>query len=71
MEQEEFLSVQDVARILHVSSKSVRRRFGNLPGVIDIGERRPAYGRPYQILRIPRGVLRRFTELHDVGRKLI
>lgn len=67
--EQEFLSVQEVATILNTSPNSVRRRFAKRAGVIDLGEMRPVYGRPYQSLRIPRGTLRRFIEERDVTRK--
>lgn len=68
VEEKEFLTVQDVAKILSVSTESVRRRFKRYPGVIDIGPPRPLYGRAFTVLRIPRGALQRFIEDHEARR---
>jgi hypothetical protein len=66
--EQEFLTVQQVAKILSVSTESVRRRFKRYPGVIDIGPPRPLYGRAFAVLRIPRGALQRFIEEHEARR---
>jgi hypothetical protein len=66
--EQEFLTVQQVAKILAVSTSSVRRRFKRYPGVIDISPERALYGHAYTVLRIPRGALQRFIEDHEARR---
>ncbi len=56
----ELLTVREVAAILKTSEDTVVRRFENLKGVIDIGQKASRYGRPYRQLRIPADVLQRF-----------
>lgn len=67
--QQEFFSVREVATILNSTTDCVRRWFGRRNGVIDVGPDRPHYGRPYRVLRISRGTLRRFIEERDSARK--
>jgi hypothetical protein len=64
MEQEqgqeiEYLTVTQVAAILKVSTDSVLRKFGEQPGVIDLGTPETNRKRRYRVLRIPRHVLDR------------
>lgn len=68
-QEPEFLTVKQVAKQLNLSVGTVQRIFSKVPGVIDIG--RPSLtrrrgARPYQILRIPRGVLSRFLMEHRI-----
>jgi hypothetical protein len=56
----ELLTVREVAAILKTSEDTVVRRFENLKGVIDIGQKASRYGRAYRQLRIPADVLQRF-----------
>jgi len=55
-----------VAKILNVSLSTVLRRFSNEPGVVDLGLETERGRRPYRLLRIPRGVLRRMLYEHRV-----
>ncbi len=64
--EQEFFTVVEVAKMLKVSGDTVRRRFENEPGVIDLGapER---YKRRYRVLRIPAAVLNRFLHKKRVA----
>lgn len=57
---EEYLSVSEVAKILHLSPESVIARFEKRPGVIDLGRPETRFRRQYRILRIPREVLEKY-----------
>lgn len=57
----EYLTADEVAGILKVSSDTIIRKFVNQPGVLDLGS--PAEGRfkrRYRVLRIPRETLEKF-----------
>jgi hypothetical protein len=60
MTEPEYLTAEEVAKILRVGLDTVYRRFGGYPGVIDLGGEKRVYGRPHRILRIPRSALNRF-----------
>jgi hypothetical protein len=62
-----FLTVAEVAEMLHVSEDTVRRLFGNEPGVVNLGHERERGTRRYRVLRIPRRVLNRVIEARVVG----
>ena len=49
-----------------VSADTVRRMFGNEPGVVNLGRSGEGDGRSYRILRIPRRVLNRVIEARAV-----
>ena len=59
-----YLTPAEVADLLKISTKTVIRRFENMPGVLNLGsERRPArrnQREKYAILRIPEEVLGEF-----------
>jgi len=55
----EFLTVEDVGKILRVSYMTVIRRFAKERGVVDVGEGRK------RLLRIPRYALDRFIAEHS------
>jgi methylphosphotriester-DNA--protein-cysteine methyltransferase len=58
--EEKFRTVSEVARILGVSTDTVRRLFGNESGVVDLGRHEEqAAKRRYRQLRIPEAVLDR------------
>jgi hypothetical protein len=62
----------EVAALLKVSEDTVIRRFGDLPGVIDLGSpelvgRKTGRKRRYRIIRIPRAVLDRFIVEHRIA----
>jgi hypothetical protein len=62
----------EVAALLKVSEDTVIRRFGDLPGVIDLGSpelvgRKTGRKRRYRIIRIPRAVLDRFIIEHRIA----
>jgi hypothetical protein len=59
---DEYLTVSEVALVLDVSEDTVRRMFGNEPGVINLGRGQEGGTRQYRILRIPRRVLNRVID---------
>ncbi len=54
MQETEYLTVTQVAAILNISTDSVIRRFGDQPGVIDLGTPDRLHKRRYRVLRVPR-----------------
>jgi hypothetical protein len=61
----------EVAARLKVSEDTVIRRFGDLPGVIDLGSpelvgRKTRRKRRYRIIRIPGAVLDKFLQEHRI-----
>jgi len=60
MPEQEWFTVVEVAKLLKVSRDTIIRRFGNEPGVIDLGTPTSRYKRRHRILRIPAAVLSRF-----------
>jgi DNA-binding transcriptional regulator YhcF (GntR family) len=54
---EQFFTVREVAELLKVSPDTIRRKFKDYPGVVDLGFPETRYGRPYRVLRIPQSVL--------------
>ena len=58
----EYLTALEVAKRLNVSLWTVYRRFGNLPGVIDLSDS----GTRRRKLRIPRSVLDKYILRHQV-----
>jgi hypothetical protein len=68
----ELLTVTEVSQTLKSSEDFVLKRFGDLPGVIDLGSpelvgRRTGRKRRYRVLRIPRTVLDRFLQDHRIA----
>jgi len=61
----ENLTVAEVARALNVSHDTVRRKFINELGVINVGPERTTK-RPYRVLRIPRDVLKRVIAAREI-----
>lgn len=58
--QTEFLTVQEVAAILKISTDSVIRKFQDRKGVLDLGAPETRFKRWYRVLRIPRETLDKF-----------
>jgi hypothetical protein len=56
----EMLTPREVAQILKVSVDTVIRRFGDMPGTINLGSEETFGKRRYRLLRIPRPVLEKF-----------
>jgi hypothetical protein len=56
----EYLTSQEVAAILKISTDSVIRKFESLPGVLDLGSSESRFKRRYRVIRIPRQTLERF-----------
>jgi hypothetical protein len=68
----ELLTVTEVAKELKCSQDFVCRRFGDLPGVIDLGSpelvgRKTGRKRRYRVLRIPRAVYEKFLQDHRIA----
>lgn len=57
---DEYLTPQEVADILKISTDTVIRRFESLPGVLDLGSSESRFKRGYRVIRIPRQTLERF-----------
>lgn len=67
-EYEKLYTVQEVAQILNVSVKTVRRTFYDMPGVIQLnGGRRSRATRTHLFLRIPKSILDRYLRGLTVG----
>jgi len=68
----ELLTTREVSEALRCSEDFVLRRFGNLPGVIDLGTPEIVGGRGrkskrgYRVLRIPRAVFEKFLVEHRI-----
>jgi hypothetical protein len=67
MQEQEFFTVDEIAKMLKISSDTIRRRFENEPGVIDLGAAERRHKRRYRVLRIPASVLHRFLHQKRVA----
>jgi hypothetical protein len=67
MQEQEFFTVGEVAKLLKVSPDTVTRHFGKEPGVIDLGAPERLHKRRYRVLRIPSAVLNRFLNKKRVA----
>ena len=67
MQEQEFFTIADVAKMLKVSPDTVSRLLGNEPGVIDLGSPERRHKRRYRVLRIPAAVLNRFLHKKRVA----
>ena len=67
MQDQEFFTIAEVAKMLKVSPDTVSRLFGNEPGVIDLGAPERLHKRRYRVLRIPVSVLNRFLHKKRVA----
>jgi AcrR family transcriptional regulator len=65
----EYLTVEQVATILQVSTSTITRQFGSLEGVIDLDTPERLHKRRRRILRIPRQTLERFIVERQVRRR--
>lgn len=63
----EFLTVRQVSELLQVSDETVLRRFGELPGVLDLGSEEKMHKRRYRVLRIPKATLERFIQQNQAA----
>jgi len=67
---DELLTAAEVGKILKVGEDFVLRRFGDMPGVVDLGSpeivRGPRRRRRYRVLRIPRPVLEKFLQSNQI-----
>ena len=67
MQEQEFFTIAEVAKMLKVSPDAGSRRFENEPGVIDLGAPERLHKRRYRVLRIPAAVLNRFLHKKRVA----
>ena len=67
MQEQEFFTIAEVAKMLKVSPDTVSRLFGGEPGVIDLGSPERRHKRRYRVLRIPAAVLNRFLHKNRVA----
>ena len=67
MQDQEFFTIAEVAKMLKVSPDTVSRLFANEPGVIDLGAPERLHKRRYRVLRIPVSVLNRFLHKKRVA----
>jgi AraC-like DNA-binding protein len=64
----EYLTVEQVAEHLGVSTNTVGRQFGRMEGVIDIGTPETRFKRRKRCLRISRRTLEKYIEDRQVRR---
>jgi AraC-like DNA-binding protein len=62
----EYLTVEQVATMLQVSTSTIARQFGKMEGVIDLGTPEKMHKRRKRILRISRRTLERFIAERQV-----
>jgi hypothetical protein len=67
MQEQEFFTIAEVAKMLKVSPDTVSRLFASEPGVIDLGSPERRHKRRYRVLRIPAAVLNRFLHKKRVA----
>jgi len=67
MQDQEFFTIAEVAKMLKVSPDTVSRLFGKESGVIDLGAPERLHKRRYRVLRIPASVLNRFLHQQRVA----
>ena len=63
----EYLTPQQVAEELKISTDTVMRRFSKEPGVLDLGTPETCHQRRYRVLRIPRSALDRVIQASRVA----
>jgi predicted transcriptional regulator of viral defense system len=63
----EYLTPEEVAAILRVSTETVMRKFARRQGVLDLGSPERMHKRRYRVLRIPRETLESY--ILEVGAK--
>jgi hypothetical protein len=61
----DYLTVDEIASMLRVSTDTVIRTFAGRPGVLELGRPETMHKRRYRVLRIPRSVLDKY--LRDAG----
>jgi DNA-binding LacI/PurR family transcriptional regulator len=67
MQEQEFFTIAEVAKMLKVSPDTISRRFEKEPGVIDLGAPERRYKRRDRVLRIPAAVLNGFLHKKRVA----
>lgn len=68
---DEFLTVQEIAKQIKVSTMTARRLFQDYPGVLRLeSPRLTRKGRPHVTLRIPTAVFERFKQERSTGFRL-
>jgi hypothetical protein len=66
MLEQEFFTVDEIAKLLTMRPDSIARQFGNEPGVIDLGSPETRHKGRYRVLRIPATVLNRLLHKTQV-----
>ncbi|MBN9615251.1 MAG: hypothetical protein BGO25_18180 [Acidobacteriales bacterium 59-55] len=64
----EYLTPQEIAELLKVSTNTVTRKFERRNGVLDLGSSESRFTRRYRVLRIPRTVFEAYVIEASVGR---
>jgi hypothetical protein len=59
MQEDEYYTVVEAARILKCSSDKATRMFEDEPGIVDLGSPETMHKRRYRVLRIPIAVFNR------------
>jgi hypothetical protein len=68
-QHEQYLTVEDVAGILAISTDTVTRQFEHAEGVLDLGTPGTLHRRRKRVLRIPRRTLERFIAERQVRQR--
>lgn len=63
----EYLTPQEIAKLLKVSTDTVVRKFENRKGVVDLGSSESRFTRRYRVLRIPRSVFEAYLRETSVS----
>lgn len=64
----EYLTPQQISKLLKVSTNTVVRKFERRNGVLDLGSSESRFTRRYRVLRIPRTVFEAYVIEASVGR---
>lgn len=64
----EYLTPQQISKLLKVSTNTVVRKFERRNGVLDLGSSESRFTRRYRVLRIPRTVFEAYVIEAGVGR---
>lgn len=62
----ELLTPAEVAAVLKVSTDTVMRKFGKMPGILDMGTPAGMNKQRYRVIRIPRAVLERYMAQNTI-----
>lgn len=62
----EMYTPAEVAAVLKVSTDTVMRKFGMLPGILDMGTPAGMNKQRYRVIRIPHAVLERYMAQNTI-----